>query len=351
MNPSSGFAYKSSLSMSFEGRKDAKDKQKDDQKSYATQQKQHQQRQQQQQQQEQKQEQKQQQQQQQLLIQLIQQQQQQQQQKQQQKEQQQKQKQQQQQQERQQQQIQQQKQQQQRQQQRQQQQQEPRQQLQQQQQQKKQKQQQRQQQQRQQQQKQQQKQQQQKPDMNLFIPRYFAKYKSIPDPFKQYTDPLILSWDMKPLPRGEFPVFAALIFKLRNRDDSPKFQLKNSSTFTPHNCIAGLFCTDFGEVLLYDGIYWIAICSTDPSKRCCVLREAVHTAIREVVSIFDYMAEFKNLKEYFYCKICCNKSLGHFCRLNDDQKTVTCCDSHTTACINKSHQLPWFSAGGEFVAV
>ena len=139
---------------------------------------------------------------------------------------------------------------------------------------------------------------------------------------------------MKPLPRG---VFTALVYNLLSHKDSPKSQLRNPSTFTPHKCT---FHTDFGDVLLFDGIYWIAICSTDPSKRCCALRDAVHTGICEVVSIFDYMAEFKNLKEYFYCKICCNKSSEHFCRLNDDQKTVTCCNSHTTACINKSHQLP-----------
>ena len=39
----------------------------------------------------------------------------------------------------------------------------------------------------------------------------FKQYKSISAPFKQYTAPLILSWDMKPLPRGVFP---ALIINL-----------------------------------------------------------------------------------------------------------------------------------------
>ena len=58
-----------------------------------------------------------------------------------------------------------------------------------------------------------------------------------------------------------------------------------------------------------------------------------------VVSIFYYMVNPKNLEEYFYCKICSNESLEHFCHLNGDWKTVTCCVSHRIDCINESQQL------------
>ena len=178
--------------------------------------------------------------------------------------------------------------------------------------------------------------------------RSSTEYKSISPPFKEHVNPLILSWHMNPLPRGVFP---ALVVNLLHRNHSPKFQLRHPSHSTPryHNAIT--LRTDYGDILLVDGIYWMAIYSTDPLKRCCVLREAVHSGISEVISNFQCMANFKSLEEYFYCKICSNESPEHFCYLNDDQKTVTCCDNHTTACINESCQLPWFSVEGEFKVV
>ena len=176
----------------------------------------------------------------------------------------------------------------------------------------------------------------------------FAEYKYIPDPFKQYTDPLILSWDMIPLPQGVFP---ALVVNLLHRNHSPKFQLRRPLRSTPCFRNAITLRTDYGDILLVDGIYLMAIYSTDPLKRCSPLHEAIHAGIREVVINFCYIANVKNLKKYFYCKICSNESPKHFCHLNDDQKTVTCCDSHTTACINESCQLPWISVGGEFKVV
>ena len=171
----------------------------------------------------------------------------------------------------------------------------------------------------------------------------FTEYKSIPAPFKQYTDPLILSWDMKPLPRGIFP---ALVVNLLHRNHLPKFQLRRPLRSTPRYRNAITLRTDYGDILLVDGIYWMAIYSTDPLKRCCILREAVHSSIHKIISNFQCTGNFKNLEEYFYCKICSNESPEHFCYLNDDQKTVTCCDNHTTACINESCQLPWFTVEG-----
>ena len=171
----------------------------------------------------------------------------------------------------------------------------------------------------------------------------FTEYKSIPAPFKQYTDPLILSWDMKPLPRGVFP---ALVVNLLHRNHLPKFQLRRPLRSTPRYRNAITLRTDYGDILLVDGIYWMAIYSTDPLKRCCILREAVHSSILKIISNFQCTGNFKNLEEYFFCKICSNESPEHFCYLNDDQKTVTCCDNHTTACINESCQLPWFTVEG-----
>ena len=92
----------------------------------------------------------------------------------------------------------------------------------------------------------------------------------------------------------------------------------------------------------------MAIYSTDPLKRCCAFSEAVQIGILEVVNNFRYMANIKKFDKYFYCKICSNKFLEHFCRLNDDEKTITCCDNHTTICMDELLQLHWLPVEGEF---
>ena len=153
-------------------------------------------------------------------------------------------------------------------------------------------------------------------------------------PFKQHTDPLILSWDMKPFPRGVFP---GLIVNLLHHNHSPKFQLRRPLHSTPRYRNAITLHNDYGDVLLVDGISWMSVYSTDPLKRFFTLRKVVHSGIHEVVNNFRYMANFKNLEEYFYCKICSNESAEHFCYLNGDQLTVTCCDSHKTACFDESY--------------
>ena len=172
----------------------------------------------------------------------------------------------------------------------------------------------------------------------------FTKYKSVPYRFKQFIDPLILSWDMKPLPRGVFP---ALVVNLLCCNASLKFQLVCPSDSAPCYRNAITLHTDYGDILLVDGIYWIAIYSTDPLKRCSALCEPVFNGICEVISKFHYKAEPNNLKKYFYCKMCAYKCSEHFCIVNNDHKTVTCCDSRKTMSFNKSRQQPWFCEKGE----
>ena len=170
-------------------------------------------------------------------------------------------------------------------------------------------------------------------------------YKSIPSPFKEHVDPLILSWDMKPLPRGVFP---ALVVNLLHRKDQPTFQLKRPLRSTPryHNVIT--LHTKYGDVVLVDGICWIAIYYSDPDKRCSTIRDVVHAGISEVIDNIQYMCNREKLEEYFYCTLCSNKTTEHFCHLKDDKKTVICCESSTSNFIDKTRQQPWFSMNGKF---
>ena len=92
-----------------------------------------------------------------------------------------------------------------------------------------------------------------------------------------------------------------------------------------------------GNILLADGIYWLSIYSIDHSKGFYDLRIAVHAGIKDVITNFRYMAD-PNYRVYFYCNICSNKCSEHFCIVNNDHKTVTCCDSRKTMSMTKSRQ-------------
>ena len=170
-------------------------------------------------------------------------------------------------------------------------------------------------------------------------------YGSIPSAFKQHVDPLILSWDMKPFPRGIFP---ALVVNLLYPENKLAFYLKRPLNSTPRYRNIITLHTNNGDVLLVDGICWIAVYYSDPCKRCSIIRDVVHAGICEVINNFQYMANLGNIKEFFFCFSCSNKSTEHFCQLKKDKKTLVCYESSTSNVINKTRQQPWFSMNGEF---
>ena len=169
----------------------------------------------------------------------------------------------------------------------------------------------------------------------------FTDYKSIPYPFKEQVDPLILSWDMNPLPRGVFP---ALVVILLHHKDQLRFQLKRPTDLTPRYRNMITLQTDSGDVLLVDGIYWMAVYYSGSSTECFTLRDIIHSGINEVISKFQYMANVKSVDEYFYCTIpdCPKKASEHFCRLNEDKLKRICQDSSRATDTDKTRQLPWF---------
>ena len=171
-----------------------------------------------------------------------------------------------------------------------------------------------------------------------------TNFHSIPSAFKQHLDPIVLSWDMKAFPRGIFPL---LVVNLLRPENKLAFHLKRPQHFTPRYRNVITLQSIYGDVLLVDGIYWIAIYYSDPLKRCCTIREAVHTGICEVIHNFQHMSIVGNLQEYFYCTFCSDKTTEHFCHLKEDKKTLVCCKSSTSNVIDKTRQQPWFSVKGE----
>ena len=172
-----------------------------------------------------------------------------------------------------------------------------------------------------------------------------TEYKSIPSTFMKHVDPLILSWDMKPLPRGVFP---ALVVNLLHCIYQLRLQLKRPLRSTPHYRNVITLHTNCGDVLLVDGIYWIAVYYSGFSTECFTLQDIIYTGINEVISKYQYMSNVKSVIEYFYCTIsdCPKNASEHFCRLSEDKLKCICQNSSQTTDTDKSCQLPWFR--GEF---
>ena len=154
--------------------------------------------------------------------------------------------------------------------------------------------------------------------------------------FTSNTDPLILTWDMKSLPQGLFP---ALIVNLLNRKSSPQFDL-GSGNPQYRNAIQLDCIGPGGAVLLVDAIYWLEICYSGPSNKCCVIRHSVKEGVKAVVKKFQYKLTLSIPQERFHCTI--HKTSGHLCRPNEDQKKLTCCEKGALMTdINQSRQAPW----------
>ena len=156
--------------------------------------------------------------------------------------------------------------------------------------------------------------------------------------FKDKVDPLILTWNEKPLPQGLFP---ALIVSLLSRNCSPKFYLSTprSDDLQFRNAICLECCSFAGAVLLVDGIYWLELLYTGPPNKCYHIYETVKEGIKAVVNKFHYMHSLEEPEERFHCPFC--NQPEHFCHLNEDKTKLTCFINYSP--VDRKRQLPWFT--------
>ena len=164
-----------------------------------------------------------------------------------------------------------------------------------------------------------------------------VKTKSLTDPYEVYTDPLILTWNKRPLPPG---LFSALAVNLLCRQSSPSFELlKPSKDLSQYRNAIQLECFGpGGAVLLVDATYWLEIYYSDKSTKCPVILNAVEEGINKVVEHSQYNNLIKlQPQKCFLCTICSTKD--HLCRLNEDNESLSCGSSSKD--IDKARQLPW----------
>ena len=175
-----------------------------------------------------------------------------------------------------------------------------------------------------------------------------SNLENIRSTFTRFTDSLVLTWDMKPVPQGIFPALAVNLVKRRK---SPKFDLYRPTTsdepseeLLQYRNAIQLLCLNLGgAVLLVDAIYWIEVCYSGPPENCFTIKDAIFEAIGNVVKKFQYKAILSLPQEHFYCSVC-QFSTNHLCHPDEDMKIVTCCKSYRlTKDIDRARQLPWIS--------
>ena len=159
--------------------------------------------------------------------------------------------------------------------------------------------------------------------------------------YKGNVDPLVLTWDERPLPPG---LFSALVINLLCRKHSPTFKLLQPSEspkefFQYRNAIQLDCIGPGGAVLLIDATYWLEIYYSDKPKKCLVIRTAIEEGIKLVTKKFHYKPIDSLPQERFHCTIHDKTYPIHLCRPDEDHTTVTC--STSSANIDQARQLPW----------
>ena len=157
------------------------------------------------------------------------------------------------------------------------------------------------------------------------------------DSFRQNVDPLVLTWEMKPLPQGILP---GLVVNLLSRKWSPLFDLNSDTMIKYRNAISLMCVKQGGVLLLIDAIYWLEIYYSGRPSWCPVIRSAIYEAINLVVKKFHYKPILLVPQERFHCTI--HSTTDHLCRPDDEKETLRCCKDQVSTVQLELRQRSWF---------
>ena len=187
---------------------------------------------------------------------------------------------------------------------------------------------------------------------SLFIIGYLEKQKcyfipcvlptcddlsEIKQSYMMQLDPLILTWNLEPVPQGVFP---ALIIHLLQRDQFPVFEVTAVQQYRN----AFNYLVIIWEVQYYSStpLYWLEVYYTNHVSaigRCCSIRSAIDEGISKVTDKFCY-----DSPSPIKCFFCSHPHYDnpHVCKLSVDMVLLTChLDGRIVHEVNKSRQRPW----------
>ena len=180
--------------------------------------------------------------------------------------------------------------------------------------------------------------------------------------YTKVVDPLVLTWDLKPLPQH---FFTSLVINLLHRRSPPLFDFLHlhepeGTIEQPneleldervrqyHNAIKLLCFVPDGDVLLVKSKCWLHVYYNGYKESCNEIRHVILEGIKTIVKKFPYKGISSKPQESFFCRVDCNMK-DHLCHINEDRKTLTCHEVkgiHTL--INTDRQLPWLGSGLDF---
>ena len=152
--------------------------------------------------------------------------------------------------------------------------------------------------------------------------RYFLPAVLPSSELSSDRDSLILTWDMKVLPRG---LFCTLVVQLLQPDcisATSHIKFKSEQNFEPkcqqyQNALT-LTCIDEpGNVLLIDSIHSIEIYYSGPRDRRNRIRSTIVSLIEKELQ--------QSIPQYIFRCFCSSDELQHFCRVDERKEYVTCC--------------------------
>lgn len=159
-------------------------------------------------------------------------------------------------------------------------------------------------------------------------------------------DPLVLKWELGPVPQGLFS--AVVVCLIRDH----QFELLGGEGVGLNYRNVVRLVESQEDILLLDYFYWIEIHFND-YLRCSEIKEKIYLAIKEVVSTFKYDPILSTPKEHFLCL----KQNGekehsterHLCTINESKELVTCSLDSSSSLISFQRQLPWLKMTSKYM--
>ena len=171
-------------------------------------------------------------------------------------------------------------------------------------------------------------------------------------PFLNNSNPLVITWDVEPVPTGLFP---ALVVSLLSSQEHPGLSLQKK--FSQFRNAVRLSWSLGGAVLLEDKHYWLELCYSGHASQCLSVRTAILKGISEAQKQLHYDTSPPQLG--FPCTFCSDSTkLPHLCLVNcltnpdhslrglapSSLYQMTCTsDGVTTTTVVEPKQMAWLS--------
>ena len=154
--------------------------------------------------------------------------------------------------------------------------------------------------------------------------------------YTKVVDPLVLTWDLKPLPQH---FFTSLVINLLHRRSPPLFDFLHlhepegtieqpneleldEHIHQYHNAIKLLCFVPDGDVLLVKSKCWLHVYYNGYKESCNEIRHVILEGIKTIVKKFPYKGISSKPQESFFCRVDCNMK-DHLCHIKQENVNLS----------------------------